>query len=219
MEEDEKKGYALSQIVRIQYSVFKCSTTCVLNVVFLVLLCNKHIGSSWDELMGLQLSASFIIHRKVHLQTTLLNVVLPAHTQGGKSQHKILGTCVLYSCTHCDYNELSFNYTLTQTSLTTQLLLTSCSQQLHSPSCLHAPKDTTFIYHIPPSITHSSFQPPTSSSSLQSCCLPYGHISCTLSSPLFHLLLFLSANSLYPYEGVVVFRVNGLQVLNGQLLV
>ena len=84
--EGEKKGYALSQIVRIQ--VARCSTTHALDVFFFVLLSNKHIGSSWDELMGLQLSQSFIIHRKVHLQTALLNVVLPAHTQRGKSQHR-----------------------------------------------------------------------------------------------------------------------------------
>ena len=136
--EGEKKGYALSQIVRIQ--VARCSTTHALDVFFFVLLSNKHIGSSWDELMGLQLSQSFIIHRKVHLQTALLNVVLPAHTQGGKSQHRDTWyTCYSIPAHTVTIIGLSFNYTFTQTSLTTQLLFTSCPSHVSQQICpLHS---------------------------------------------------------------------------------
>ena len=50
----------------------------ILNIFLLVLLSDKDVSTSWFEFMALQLPKSLIVHRKVHLQTTFLNIVLPA---------------------------------------------------------------------------------------------------------------------------------------------
>ena len=74
-----------------------------------------------------------------------------------------------------------------------------------------------------PSFTRCLFILLSHSSPTHDLFLPVLTHFCCLSPhppPLTPLLFFLfSHNSLDPYEGVVVFRVNGLQILNGQLLV
>ena len=51
----------------------------VLNIVILVLLRDQHLGASWHQFVRFHHTQGLIVNREVHLQFTLLNVVIPGH--------------------------------------------------------------------------------------------------------------------------------------------
>lgn len=57
-----------------------------LDIFLLVLLRDELVFSTGHELVGFYLSQSLMVHTEVHLQTTLLNVVLPAWSRYREQQ-------------------------------------------------------------------------------------------------------------------------------------
>lgn len=51
------------------------------DVLLLVFLCDLNVSSSWFQLMGGDLPQDFFVNREKHLQSTLLDVVIPTELQ------------------------------------------------------------------------------------------------------------------------------------------
>lgn len=61
----------------IQLHVCSCNIVDLLDIVMLVFLSDLYVLPIRHQIMSLQLSQSLIVHSKEHLQTTLLDIVLP----------------------------------------------------------------------------------------------------------------------------------------------